>query len=396
MVLALGVGQMVAFASSFYLFSVMADRIAADLHLPTRFIFGALSASFLISALAAAPTGRWLDRHGGRGLLLASSLVFAAGLVTLACCRGPVSLAAGALTLGAGMSIGLYETAFSILVALYAEEARRPITAVALIGGFGSTVGWPATLAMEEAFGWRGACLGWAAVHLLVCLPLAALAVPRVGGRGAHEAAGPPLPAPPLPAPHMTGFWDRRMIQLAGLFTIAWFISVCISAHLPRLLMRLGLTPAAAVGTAALVGVAAVSARLLEFTLLRRLPPLATTRVATLMHPLGGGAVLIFGVKAAALLALGQGAGNGMLAVAKGVLPLTLYGPRHYAYRSGLLSTPARFVQTGAPLLYGLILDRSAILALLTTCGLCLLMFLLTLGLKSHPAGPDEGPERAD
>ncbi|MDB5431770.1 MAG: major facilitator superfamily 1 [Caulobacter sp.] len=371
-VVVLGFGQMIAFASSFYLFGVLADPIARDLHLPTSYLFSLMSASLLVSAVASAPTGRWLDRHGGKGLLLASSGVFALGLVLLACARGPVSLAAGALTIGAGMSIGLYETVFAILVAIHGDGARRPITAVALVGGLGSSVGWPATLAMTQAFGWRGACLGWAAAHLLICLPLAALAVPRVGARGAHHEPPPP----------MASFWDRRMIQLAGLFTIAWFISVCISAHLPRLLMRLGLPPAAAVGTAALVGVAAVTARLLEFTVLRRLPPLATTRVATLMHPLGGAAVLLLGAKASALLALGQGAGNGMLTVAKGVLPLSLYGPKHYGYRSGLLATPARFVQVGGPLIYGLILDRSAMLALLFSSGLCLGMFLLTLGLS--------------
>ena len=91
--------------------------------------------------------------------------------------------------------------------------------------------------------------------------------------------------------------------------------------------------------------------------------------------------VLAAGPAAGPLLAMGQGAANGVLSVAKGALPLTLYGPRNYAVRSAMLSTPARFAQVGGPIAYGLLLDRSTVLALCASGVVCLVMFAMTFGL---------------
>jgi hypothetical protein len=174
------------------------------------------------------------------------------------------------------------------------------------------------------------------------------------------------------------------MAQMAVLFACAWFVSTCISAHLPRLLHAFGLSMAQATAAAGLLGLAAVSVRFAEFTVLRRVDPLVTTRIATLMHPLGAAGLLLLGAAAAPGMALGQGAGNGMLTVAKGVLPLRLYGPAGYAYRSALLSRPAQVAQIGGPIVYGLALERSALLALAISSGLCLIMFAMTFGLASR------------
>jgi hypothetical protein len=172
------------------------------------------------------------------------------------------------------------------------------------------------------------------------------------------------------------------MVQLAILFACAWFVSTCMSAHLPRLLAAFGLPLHAATAAAGLMGVAAVTVRFLEFTVLRKLPPLATTRLATLMHPTGAAALLTFGGPAGAVMAMGQGAGNGMLTVAKGVLPLSLYGPANYAYRSALIGRPALFAQIFGPALFALALERSASLAIVGTSTLCLVMFAMTFGLN--------------
>jgi hypothetical protein len=131
--------------------------------------------------------------------------------------------------------------------------------------------------------------------------------------------------------------------------------------------------------------------RFLEFTVLRRIDPLVTTRLATLMHPAGAAGLVLLGAAAAPGLALGQGAGNGMLTVAKGVLPLRLYGPEGYAYRSALLSRPAQVAQIGGPLIYSLALERSAVLALAISSGLCLVMFAMSFGLGPRPAPAPAG-----
>lgn len=370
----LGVGQMLAFASSFYLLGVLGEGIAHSLSLRPVVVSSLLSVALLASAVSAPFIGRWIDARGGKVVLIASSVTFAAGLVLIAAARGPFSHCLGVAVLGVGMALGLYETPFAILVGLYGDAARRPMTGIALLGGLGSTIGFPTTLILETIFGWRGACLAWAVVHLCVCLPATALIVPRV--EGLHRKAGGEAKGDVR--------WDRTMIQLAALFAGAWCVSTCMAAHLPRVLQAFGLTPGAAVGAASLVGVAAVSIRLLEFTVLRKLPPIVTTRLATLSHPLGASALLTLGGVAAPALALGQGGGNGVLSVAKGVLPLRLYGPENYGYRSALLAMPARFTQVAGPVLFGLILDRSAALAIIASSAVCLGMFAVTFGLTRH------------
>ena len=369
-VAALGFGQTLSFASSFYLLGVLGDGVARDLALRPALVSSLLSIALLASALSAPAIGRWIDARGGKLVLTSASLAFAAGLSLIASSPGILVLGAGVMVLGVGMALGLYETPFAILVSLYGREARRPMAGVAMLGGLGSTLGWPTTLALEHVLGWRGACFAWAAVHLCICLPLTVLVVPHVGARR-REAEGPRAPIP----------WDRPMIQLAALFAGAWMVSAFISAHLPRVLQGFGLAPAAAVGAASLLGVAAVSMRLAEYTVLRKSPPLITTRLATLLHPLGAVGLLTLGAAAAPAFALSQGGGNGMLTVAKGALPLSLYGPDNYAYRSALLATPARFTQVAGPVLFGLILDRSPAWTVTASAAVCLFMFAMTFGL---------------
>lgn len=370
-----GVGQIVAFASSFYLMGVLGDAIARDLALSSTFVFSLVSLSLAVPAFVAPTVARRMDAHGGRGTLLMSHVTFAIGLTLLGIAPNAAGLAAAMLAIGLGMAYGLSPTPFAILVSLYGEGARRPITGVALIGGLGSTLGWPLTGWFADELGWRGACFLWAGVQLAFCLPLSAWVCPKTPGHVAHPNAH---------ADHPPVRWDRPMVQLAILFACAWFISTCMSAHLPRLLAAFGLSPHAAAAAAGLMGVAAVTVRFLEFTVLRRLPPLATTRVATLMHPAGAAALVTFGGAGAGAMAVAQGAGNGMLTVAKGVLPLSLYGPAHYAYRSAVLGRPALFAQIFGPAVFALALERSPTLAVVGSSALCLVMFAMTFGLRRH------------
>ncbi|MGO8917395.1 MAG: MFS transporter, partial [Stellaceae bacterium] len=331
----LGSTQTLAWASSYYLPAILADPMAADLQLPRSAIFGMFSAAMLLTATLGPPIGRAIDRRGGRDVLVLSNLIFAAGLLLLGTARGPVVLAAAWGVLGVGMALGLYDTAFATLAGLYGGGARSAITGITLIAGFASTIGWPATSLFNDAFGWRGACFAWAGLHLVLGMPLNALLVPK---------AAPPTPvaaasgadAPP------TRF---AFVALAFVFAVTWFVSTAMAAHLPRLLEASGASPAAAIAAAALVGPAQVAARLVEFGALRRLNPLTTAQAATILHPLGAVALMAFGGPGAAAFAVLHGAGNGMLTIAKGSLPLAIFGPAGYGLRTGWLSAPARIAQ---------------------------------------------------
>jgi MFS family permease len=373
---ALGVSQTLAWASSYYLPAILAAPISNDHGLPRAWFFAAFSASLLIAACVGPAVGRLIDRRGGRGVLVASNIVLAAGLVLLASVSGVVMLFVAWGVLGIGMAMGLYDAGFAALTALYGREARGPITGVTLFAGFASTVSWPLTAFMNDALGWREACLVWAALNLVLGLPLNRLMLPRVGR---------PVHAPNAADTHVGWKPYREMLLLAFVFAAGWFVTGAMAAHMPGLLERAGATPTEAVAAAALIGPAQVAARLGEFAILRRVHPLVSARIATSLHPVGVGLFALTGVPGAALFVILYGAGNGLLTIARGTVPLALFGPQGYGERTGLLGAPARAAQAFAPLLFGLLLDAIGLWALVVSAGLCLAALGALLCLRSEP-----------
>jgi hypothetical protein len=169
------------------------------------------------------------------------------------------------------------------------------------------------------------------------------------------------------------------MVALASVFGAAWFCSTAIAAHLPRLLQEAGATLTMAIAASALVGPAQVAARLLEFGLVRRIHPLHSARVASLAHPAGAAILLLFGVPAAPLFTLAHGAGNGVMTIANGTLPLVLFGPAGYGLRQGLLMLPARILQAAAPVAFDAALGRYGLQAVLITSAMGVASFCALL-----------------
>jgi MFS family permease len=371
----IGTTQTLAWASSYYLPAILADPIAAGLGVPKAVFFGCFSASLLLQAALGPMIGRAIDRHGGRDVLVLSNLVLATGLLWLALARGPGGLAGAWVLLGVGMALGLYDSAFATLTALYGREARAPITGITLIAGFASTVGWPLSALLDESFGWRGACLGWAALNLFVCLPMNRLLIPRPAGPGRSAVAEEAAPAP-----------ANGMMVLAFVFGAVGFVTGAMAAHLPRLLELAGASAAAAIAAASLMGPAQVAARLFEFGVLKRLHPLVSTRLALLLHPLGAAFLGLLGGPAASVFALLHGAGNGLLTISRGTLPLALFGPAGYGLRTGIIVAPARVTTAAAPLLFGLLLDAMGTGALVVSAGFSLAALAALALLRAQPA----------
>jgi len=377
----LGSAQTLAWASSYYLPAMLATPMARDLGVTAPTVFAAFSLALLVSAALGPFAGRAIDRWGGRPVLVASNIVFALGLAGLGLAPGPTAMFAAWVLLGVGMACGLYEAAFAALVRLHGHGSRNLITGITLIAGFASTVGWPLSTLLETQVGWRGACFAWAGMHLLLGMPLN-LALPR---------AGPP-PSPSVvagasaPEPERAGR-RRAALILAFVFAVTWFVSTAMAAHLPRLLQAGGATLAAAVAIGALVGPAQVGGRLLEFGVLRHVHPLLSARLAALMHPVGAALLALLGAPLAVLFAILHGAGNGILTIAKGTLPLVLFGAQGYGLRQGLLMVPARVAQASAPWLFGILLDRFGAGALWFSSALGLAAFAAQL-LLPRPAAP--------
>jgi MFS family permease len=376
-VIALGSAQTLAWGSTYYLPAILAAPMARELGVSTGVVFGAFSAALVVAAVVGPLAGRRIDLFGGRDVLTVSSLVFAAGLAMLGAAQGVAMLFAAWLIIGVGMAMGLYEAAFSTLAGIYGRAARSAITGITLIAGLASTICWPISAYLEAEVGWRIACFVWAAAHIAIGLPLNRFLVP-LGTRpipsSTNEAA---RGAPGGPA----GPRDHAMPLLALVFAVTWFTSTAMAAHLPRLLQEAGASAAMAVATAALVGPAQVAGRLLEFGVLQRFHPLLSARLAAIAHPLGALAVIGFGAPAAVFFTVLHGVGNGILTIAKGTLPLAIFGSSGYGLRQGILMVPARFGQAAAPFLFALLMERFGASALLlsTALGLAGLAALLAL-----------------
>jgi hypothetical protein len=355
--LALGTAQTIAWASSTYLPAILAQPIAAELGVSTASVFGAFSLSLVVMALAGPPIGRAIDRAGGRAVLGLSSGVLAAGLVALGLANSAAMVYGAWLVIGLGMAMGLYDAAFAALVWIHGPEARRPITGITLIAGFASTVGWPLTAFLAEHYGWRNCCFVWAGINLGISLPLYlwCLAAPkyvRVSDASKAEAAAPV---------RSVKEGRRTFVLLAIWFAATAFVTSALAAHLPRLLLAAGATAAVALLASTLLGPAQVAARLAEFFAMQRwrFHPLLTARVATGLLPAGGAVLALFGGPALAACAFSvvHGAGNGMITIAKGTLPLALFGPVGYGYRQGLLAILARAMQALAPFVFAVTME---------------------------------------
>jgi MFS family permease len=374
-ILALGTTQTLAWASSYYLPAILADSIGRDLGVSSNWIFGAFSAALVISALLGPRVGRQIDLVGGRSVLSFSNAVLAAGLILLGLSTSIPVLVVAWLLLGVGMGAGLYDAAFAALGRIYGDQARRSITGITLMAGFASTVGWPLSTLGLDTIGWRNTCFCWAAAHLVIGLPINLLMLPAVkGARAMTAAVKPHIPI------------DRTMILLAFVFAAGWTVTGAMAAHLPRILEAAGATTAQAVFAGALFGPAQVAARIFEVSFLSRYHPLVSTRLACVTHPIGAVILGLAGGGAASLFAILYGAGNGILTIARGTLPLAIFGPVNYGYRLGIVGAPARMAQAAAPLLFGLLIDSMGSRVLIVSSALSLSALAALFLLREGPS----------
>ena len=376
----LGSSVTIAYASTYYILAILAKDIAQSLGLAVSTVFLAFSVALLVSAVLGPWAGRLVDHFGGRRVLSFNSLVFAAGLAALSAVQGPLGLFAAWMLIGVAMSAGFYEGAFSALVRMYGATARSAITGITLIAGFASTIGWPLTTWLNLEFGWRGACLAWAAIHVLIALPLN-LSLPSAKKAQTVDAAAPASPALASQPPAQTAPPSTSWL-LAFVFGATWFTATAMAAHLPQLLQANGVGLASAIAFASLVGPAQVAGRLLEYSLLRNISPLVSARIASTAHAVGALFFLAIGVPAGVVFTVLHGAGNGVMTIANGTLPLLFFGPGGYGARQGKLMMPARFAQALSPYVFGLAIERFGASALWFSIALGLMAFGALLVLR--------------
>ncbi|WP_240673215.1 MFS transporter [Pseudomonas aeruginosa] len=343
LVSALGITQILAWGSTFYLPAVLASPIARDTGWSLSAVVGGLSLGMLVAGLCSPVAGRLLDRHGGRVVLAFSSLMLSVGLWMMSTASSLWVYYLSWSILGLGMATGLYDSAFATLGTLLGVRARGAITGLTLIGGFASTAGWPAMAALESWCGWRETCWVLAAVHAVIGLPIHWLAVPK------SVSAMRDAPKQRQAALAVDGSTRQLFWLVAGLLTVIAFVMASLSVHLLTSLQQLGISPLTVLAIGMVIGPAQVVARVLEFSLARHLHPTWSTRVGVLISLIGI-CLLIPGMPWLAYVAAAlYGAGVGILTIARGTLPLVLFGAEGYGARMGVLARPMLLAQAVGP-----------------------------------------------
>lgn len=350
----LGVSQLVCWGISYYLVAVFGDAVAADLGWSRARVHGGFSAALLVMALSSRLTGALIDRHGGRWVMTAGSLLTAAGCAALAATRTAPGWFAAWACLGLAMRLTLYDAAFATLARIGGAGARSAISQITLLGGLASTTFWPIGHALATRVGWRGAVLAYAGFALLT-VPLH-LAIPAT--RHAPAAGG----AAPERAPLAASRADRVVAAAlyAAILALVSVLNSAMSAHMIAILAGLGVGASVAVWLATLRGVGQSLARLAEVLSGSRLDPLALNVLASALLPLSFLAAPWSdrSIPAAAAFAFLYGAGNGLSTLARGALPLVLFDVASYGAIVGRLLVPSFVLSAAAPLAYALVLQR--------------------------------------
>jgi hypothetical protein len=353
----LGVTEILAWGAIFYPPVLMVPLIVAERGFSFTFAMGGFSAGLLTAGLLSPTVGSLIDRYGGHRVMPFGSLAGAAGLVALVYASHPVAYLAAWMLLGAAMSASLYDPAFATLGRIFGAQARQPITVLTLAGGFASTVSWPVTYALLGPLGWKGTYLVYAAVLACVAAPLHAFLLPRTRADPVVRAVDNGKPPPKVHHPHGAIFF-----LLLAAFAFYAFVPSGLSANLLAILRRAGIDPATVVVIGTLFGPSQVAARLCEFIFARNVHPLGIARFAVGLLVAAFALLWAFGIsaKTAVVFAIMFGVANGLSTIARGAVPLALFGPAGYGRTIGRIARPALVVTAVAPVIVASVAERAS------------------------------------
>lgn len=350
----LAISQIVTWGSLYYAFGILAPAIARDTGWGPTTVFGAFSWSLLVAGLVATPAGILLDRHGGRLVMGAGSVVCAIGFFLLSESRSASAYVLAWTVLGLAMGLTLYEAAFATINRKFGADARVAISNLTLLAGFSSTIFWPLSQAAGAALGWRATYLCFGVAQLLVCLPLHLMLgadAPRAAAP-AHVARRSHTLAEALRHP---AFWALALAFAANIFVFS-----ALSVHLIPLLQEMGHSARAAILVAMLVGPMQVAGRVLERTAGRQAAPRHIGKFCFGALPAALAVLLLCGTQAWAMacFAILYGLSNGVITIVRGTLPQAMFGTAHYGAISGAMAGPSLLAKAAAPLLAAWVLKQ--------------------------------------
>jgi MFS family permease len=377
----LGLAQILSWGAIYYTPVLIVPLIAEERGWSLTLAMAGFSAGLLAAGIASPFVGKWIDRYGGHRVMPAGFLCGAFALVAIGFATNIVAYFAVWIVIGFAMAAALYDPAFATLARIFGSSARSAITLLTFIGGFASTVSWPLTHLLLEKIGWAATYQVYAALLALVAAPLLAFALPR------EQAAKLPLPENPVHKAKYLPAKGLPFLLVACGFALYMFIPSALSAHMLAIFLREGIDAATVVTIGALFGPAQVSARFIEFAFGRGQHPLNIARFALTVMIIACIGLVWFGFSPlfAAIFTVLFGMANGWMTIARGSVPLALFGPNGYGRMLGQIAAPALFMQAVGPLLLALAAERLSDSAAIGTVGLFALAALGSLFVIRRP-----------
>lgn len=361
--------------------AVLGSDMAVDLGLSLSAVFAGNSVLYVAIGLCSPLLARSFARHGGRRVMMVGTVVAAVGFTILSAARGPISYYIAWLGLGVAGSATLSTAAYVVLNEVAGPGARRAIGALMLVTGLSSSIFWPVSAVIATQLRWRGTCLVYSALLLLVSLPLLAALLPK-------RCNEQPTPASDAGAaiarqePSQGTFY-----VLTAAIALNAFVTMGLSAVLIELLKAEGLTGLEAIGFGSMLGVIQISARALDLLGGGRWDAITTALAAGLALPLAMLLLMVCGgsAGAVAVFIVVYGLGSGALAVARATMPLVFYDGAAFAKASAQIALPLNLLSaTAAPVMAALLIrfGSNTLLSLTLICSSAALLMLLLLRLR--------------
>jgi len=343
LVIRLGITQIIAWGSGFYLPAILAVPITLSLGISTETYFWAFTLSLLVSGLLGPQVGKAIDGLGGRKVLPVGTLAFAIGLALLATATSTPQLFIAWFFIGIGGSMGNYDAAFATAVNFFGQKSNNVIAGITVFAGFSSTIAWPLTQLLLDGFGWQAAVWVWFALHMLVSLPLH-LTIPRSERRVVPDLTGP------IRKLVKNRFRiEPLLIVFALMFALEGFIVSAVNTTLPFMLSDLGASIELALIASVVLGPSQVLARVVLVAFGSRARPLWVATISLVAHPIGVAAIWLLGDQGLLVFVVLHGIGVGLNPFIRGSLPLLFYGSDRFGQRQGRVMMLSKVVSAFSP-----------------------------------------------
>jgi MFS family permease len=356
--LGLGITQLIGWGATFTAIGILGVPISRDLALPREAVFGGISIMLLVSAVLAPEIGRRIDRDGARSVMVPGTLVGALALLVIASAHGPLVFWLGWSIFGIAVAMAMNNAAVPALVDIAGADSRRAVSAFTIITGLTGAFFLPLTSWLEQRYGWRVTLMLFSLSFLVISLPIHLAVLPH--GR---------LPRPPVTNSDAAVSWEgamssahrRAAFWLVALWmTLQGFIVWGFNVQVIDILQGAGLPHTDAVYIWTFSGPSQALVRLGDLISGGRTGIMLLAVVSATSMPLGLSVVWLLGLSlpVAGLLAIASGAGQGLHAVARSLVPLHLFGLGTYGATMGKIALPLNLCNAASPLVYALLIAR--------------------------------------